>query len=951
LPGDVVVRSRLLSLLNRQAALTLVVAPAGYGKTTLVGTWITQLPMPAAWLSLDKEENDPLAFLAAMIAAVQTVFSGFGADILAALNAPHSSAFGDLMVSLCNELNLLTREFTLVLEDYHVVHTNLIHELLLYLVTYPPQAMHLVITARHDPPLPWRTRVRGDFCELRAADLNFTAEEARQFLANATDWPVGGEDVHALVEQAQGWITSLRLAALTIRRQGTETDQARLLNADFRNFSDYFNEEVLAELEPQVLAFLLRTSILELLSGPLCDFVDNTSSEESDDIAAGPPVRQGRGATLLRELEHAGVFTVALDDQGIWYRYHPLLRGVLRRRLEQTASPDEVAELYLRAAGWHEERNFLDEALTYTLSSGQIQHAVAFIQRRRHQLLDNFDWRRLERWLHQFPSAVISQHIELTLARMWINYWHYNMPDNDVELVRVEGMLSELPPDAPDVVAWRGEIATLRSHRCTQAGDAAGALAAANTALADVPPHRFYVSSTAMVQWAFACQMGGQWQQAQAGIQELENHTYTARDLARARTLQLLVYINLPAAKLNNIRLQMPQLLSLVTAREFKTSMAWAHYAWGCACYLQNQLGAAEEHFRAVVELADHAHAMSYTHSVIGLALVCQAQGRELEATSIVEDARRLLSARQQSYVLTVVNAFATELAARQGRREDALRWVTRESRQYVLDALPIALYYPMLGYARVLLAGGTVENLRDARTWLQRQTEVAVRTFNLLAQIQARVLEAAVCDAQGDREGAITALAYALTTAEQDNVLRPFVELAAQLAPLLEELDPSRLAEPPAEFMTSVRTAVAFEQERLVQSRTAQWTPPTTGDSLAADNPAASLFAAGYNGGQEPAGHNPAGSGSSKLAPPDPRPQAATGPEHDLSTLLTYREMDVLRLLEQRLTNKEIAHKLGITTETVRQHTVNLFRKLGVQNRRQAVVAAYRQHFFYTHP
>jgi LuxR family maltose regulon positive regulatory protein len=909
LPGDVVVRSRLLALLNRQASLTLVVAPAGYGKTTLVGTWITQLPMPAAWLSLDNKENDPLAFLAAVIAAVQTVFPDFGADILAALNAPHSSAFSDLMVWVCNELNTLTREFTLVLEDYHIVRTNLIHELLLNLVTYPPQAMHLVITARHDPPLPWRNRVRGDFCELRAADLSFTAEEARQFLANATDRPVGGEDVHALVEQSQGWITSLRLAALAIRRQGTETDQARLLNADFRNFNDYFSEEVLAELKPEVLAFLLRTSILELLSGPLCDFVDNTGSKESNDIAAGAPVRQGRGAALLRELEHAGVFTVALDDQGIWYRYHPLLRGVLRRRLEQTASPDEVAELYIRAAAWHEEHNFLDETLTYTLSSGQIQHAVAFIQRRRHQLLDNFEWRRLDRWLHQFPSAVISQHIELTIARMWINFWRYNMPDNDVELARVEAMLSELPPDAPDAVAWRGEIATLRSHRCALAGDAAGALAAANTALADVPPHRFYVRSTAMVHWALACQMGGQWQQAQAGIQELENHTYTARDLARARTLQLLAYINLPTAKLNNIRLQMPQLLPLVTAREFKTSTAWTQYCWGAACYLQNQLSAAEEHFRAVLELADHAHSVSYAHSVIGLALVCQAQGREVEAASIVDDARRLLSARQQSYVLTVVNAFAAELAARQGRREEALRWVMRASRQYVLDTYPLAMYYPMLGYARVLLAGGTVENLRDARTWLQRQIEVAVRTFNVLAQIQARVLEAALCDAQGDRAGAITALAHALTTAEQDNVLRPFVELAPQLAPLLEELAPTSLAEPAAEFMTSVRTAIAFEQEWLVQSPTA------------------------------------------RLAPPDPQPQAATGPEHDLSTLLTYREMDVLRLLEQRLTNKEIAHELGITTETVRQHTVNLFRKLGVQNRRQAVAAAHRLHFFDARP
>jgi LuxR family maltose regulon positive regulatory protein len=927
LPGDVVVRPRLVGRLNRLAALALIVAPAGYGKTTLVGSWLAQVQIPAAWLSLDEEDNDSFVFMAAVITAVQSIFPDFGAGILATLNAPHIGAFSELAVALCNELNTLTDEFALVLEDYHAIHEPRIHELLLNLVTYPPQAMRLVITTRHDPPLPWRTRIRGDLCELRAADLSFTEEEAGQFLTNATDQPVSDTEVRMLVEQSQGWVISLRLATLAVRRQRTGTNWANVLSTDVRNFDDYFNAEVLARLQPDVLTFLLRTSILELVSGQLCDFV---TGEETSTSADGVTLQQGRGATLLREFERAGAFTVALDDQGIWYRYHPLLRGVLRRQLEQAATHDEIAGLYLRAAHWHEEHHYLDEALLYFLGSGQLQHALAFVQRWRHQLLDNFEWRRLEQWLQQFPPSVVAQHIELTIARMWINFWRYNMPDNILELARVERMLAELPPDTLGLLGYRGEIASFRCQQYTYTGDTQDGLAAADEALANVSPHRFYVRSTTMAHWAMASQMAGQWQQAWDGISELEHDPYTPRDLAKARTLQLLAHINLPATNLDDTQQQMPQMLQLTMARKFRTSMAWAQYYWGCACYLQDDLDAAEKHFRSAIELADYAHAISYAYSAIGLAQVCQSQGREMEATDIVDEVRRVLLRRQQSFILTVVNTFSAELAASQGRVEEALRWVARESRQSVFNAFPAVHYHPMLGFVRVLLAGGTADNLREAQVWLQRQTELAVRIHNTLAQIQSATLEAALYDAQGNRARALTALQLALTLAEHGTVLRPFVDLAPQLAPLLEELDQVTLVAPAAEFAARVRTAVSFEQDSLARRRPERPVLSATGDRPAAARPGANTLAAGYNGGQGPAGHDT---------------------QYDLSTLLTYRETDVLRLLEQRLTNKEIAHKLGITTETVRQHTVNLFRKLGVKNRRQAVATAYRLHFFDARP
>ena len=210
-------RPRLLARLNRMAALSLVVAPAGYGKTTLVGAWLAQANMPSAWLSLDESDNDPALFLAALTTAMATIFPGFGGDIRGGINSPQGVPFADLAVLFINQLNDLDRAFILVLDDYHVIHAPRIHQLLVDLVTYPPRAMHLVLTTRHDPPLPWRVRTRSSLCELRAADLGFTEDEAAQFLARSSNRPLGPAATRTLVKQSQGWITSLRLTALAMR--------------------------------------------------------------------------------------------------------------------------------------------------------------------------------------------------------------------------------------------------------------------------------------------------------------------------------------------------------------------------------------------------------------------------------------------------------------------------------------------------------------------------------------------------------------------------------------------------------------------------------------------------------------------------------------------------------------------------------------------------------------
>ena len=317
LPEDVIARPRLLGRLNRMAALSLIVAPAGYGKTTLVSTWQAQTGLPSAWFSLDKRDNDPALFVAGLAAALATIFPGFDGSVLEALNSPHSVPYAELVVQIINRLNELSRDFILVLDDYHVIHQPAIHQLLVDLVSFPPLGQHLVLTARHDPPLPWRVRTQSSLCELRVGDLSFTDEEAAQFLAKACDRPVAHADAHQLVRLSQGWITSLRLMALAMRLDSPDAPWPAMESAGARDFGEYFNHEVLADVAPELVAFLVRTSILDVLSGPLCDYVAGTETVDSQPA----DLLQGRSsAEFLRELVSLGIFTEAMDDDGTWYR-------------------------------------------------------------------------------------------------------------------------------------------------------------------------------------------------------------------------------------------------------------------------------------------------------------------------------------------------------------------------------------------------------------------------------------------------------------------------------------------------------------------------------------------------------------------------------------------------------------------------------------------------------
>ncbi|MEO8971460.1 MAG: AAA family ATPase, partial [Ktedonobacteraceae bacterium] len=381
---NVVSRPRLIERLNEglHRKLTLIAAPAGFGKTTLVSAWVARCDRQVAWLSLDAGENDPTLFLTYLVAALQTIAPTIGEEVLGVLQSPQPPPTESMLTALLNEITTLPDHFVLVLDDYHVIDTKAVDQALTYLVEHLPPQMHLVIATREDPQLPLaRLRARSHLTELRAADLRFTASEASAFLSQVMGLSLSAEDIAALEDHTEGWIAGLQLAALSMQGHQDVSGFIQAFAGDHRYIVDYLVEEVLQRQPAPVRSFLLQTSILDRLNGPLCDAV--TSQEE--------------GNARLEALERGNFFVVPLDDRRHWYRYHHLFGDVLSAHL-LAEQPDQAATLHRRASAWYEQHGSANDAIRHALEAFDFERAAGLIElavpamRRSRQETTAFGW-------------------------------------------------------------------------------------------------------------------------------------------------------------------------------------------------------------------------------------------------------------------------------------------------------------------------------------------------------------------------------------------------------------------------------------------------------------------------------------------------------------------------------------------------------------------------------
>ena len=455
---NLVLRPRLVERLNEGLSsgrkLTLISAPAGFGKTTLVSEWVADCGRPVGWLSLDEGDTNPARFISYLITALQLIKTGIGERLLVALQSREQPQLEAVLTDLINEITSITDHFIIVLDDYHSVESKQVDQAVNFLIEYLPPQMHLIIASREDPSLPLaRLRARDQLTELRATDLRFSPTEAANFLNQVMGLSLSSEDVAALETRTEGWIAGLQMAALSIRGLLKTGDFIRSFTGSHRFVLDYLMEQVLERQTEEVQTFLLRTSILDRLCGPLCDALFIGSS--------------ALGQQTLEHLEHANLFIVPLDNDRCWYRYHHLFGDLLRKRLEQKLTSEGIAGLHIHASEWYEGNGLILEAFKHAAAANDIERTERLMENKEMPLHLPGVPTTILNWLESLPVSMLNSKPALWWKQAAMLMYNYQIIGVEEKLQAAEAALASKTPTNTETDEWTrnlvGKIAFARA--------------------------------------------------------------------------------------------------------------------------------------------------------------------------------------------------------------------------------------------------------------------------------------------------------------------------------------------------------------------------------------------------------------------------------------------------------------------------------------------------------
>lgn len=897
-------RLRLIKRLTAglHGKLTLIAAPAGFGKTTLISDWIQQKaeaaeslqPLPVAWLSLDEADSEPQRFLTYLVAALQTVWPTLGEGVLQGLQAPQPPPTETLLTILVNELIDQATPLLLVLDDYHLCATPALDQALTFLLDHLPPQVHLVITTREDPNLPLaRYRVRNQLTEVRADDLRFTPDEAAAFLNGVMGLTLSAAEVAALEARTEGWIAGLQLAALSMRGR---TDVASFITAfagNNRYIVDYLIEEVLQRQPAAIRTFLLQTSILDRLCAPLCDAV----------------TEQTNGRDLLAALERGNLFVIPLDDKRQWYRYHHLFAEMLRVHLRD-AQPEQAPILHRRASGWYEAHDLRADAIRHALAATDFARAADLIELAWPAMRKNRQEAAVLRWLTALPDTVVRRRPVLSVAYALALLDEGALAAAEQRLLDAEQWLdkattSRVVVDESQLRSLPAAIANARAYRAQALGAITNTITYARRALDLLPADDYYERGTAAALLGLAYWASGLLAAAHTSFADgLANLQRAGGSQIAIGGATILAEICSAQGHLYAAYHTYEQALQLAVSPAHPMPLATADLHRGISeIYLDwGDQAAAAQHLLRSKELGRQSGLQGDAWRW------CIAQARLMAAQGQVDQALSLLTEAEGLYYRTPIPdvrpiaAIKARLWVTQGRLTEALAWA-RTGGFSAADELSYLREYEQITFARLLLAQGqseptmsnqTASPLHNALTLLTRLLQAAETGARMGSQIEILLLQALALAAQGDYVAAHISLARALALAEPEGYVQIFVEQGAALLALLTELK-----------------AESGQQSAYLDKVLAAFGPP-------------------------PAPPLPLAPPSS---PPAPQPSALSLPP--LAEPLSERELALLRLFKTELTGPAIARELVIALSTVRTHTKNIYSKLNVNSRQAAVKRA----------
>jgi LuxR family transcriptional regulator, maltose regulon positive regulatory protein len=883
-----VLRPRLFEKLNRglNGNLILVSAAAGFGKTMLIRSWLEDLSrddrsvasFPTAWLTLDDIDSDLFVFLKYFIASIRSIFPDACRKSFDLTQAHQNPPIERMSSTLSNEIGVIKDDFILVLDDYHLIQGESVNKLIADLLTCSLENLHLVILSRKNPPLPLAAlRAIGLVTEIRSRDLRFTRDELESFFNLTLSVRLSETDLNLLENKTEGWVAAMHLYQLAVSNSISVRQSLNVLSISDANVSDYLTSEVLSRQLPAIHNFLLKTSILDRFSLPFCEAVIGT---------ADPAWRTG---DCLARIVKDDLFISSFGQKEEWFSYHHLFRELLRRKLAEEYSSAEIKEIHRSAAEWLIGNGYIEDALHHALSAKDIELTTRAVEVGLRDALNREDRLSLEQWQRLIPDDYFQQSPGLLMLKAWIALfeWQLDVISNVIE--QAETLLSDVSDDNPSdehVRIIKGQILTLRVQEAYFKNQPAQALALSRSAMEVIPHSWTYTRSAVFMYTGMSMFATGQGEQA---LQYLSNNFLdqgSGYEHFTLRRFMSLSFIHLNNGMLDQAQAVSDLLLTRAILSNLPVHIGWGHLLQGTVAYLKNDLVAAELHFKEIVDRRYISQLLSVRDGFTGLALVYQAKGMAAEAFHMV-DALIQIDLEQKGIESDQTCSLRARFWYLNFDMVKASRWADSFTKNPQPQPL-IWLEDPYLTKALILTSRGKEQEIKKAIRILDKLEVNAHKTCNTYYLVRILAQRALALSALGKNRDSQKDLRQALKLAEPGGMIRIFIDLGPTMGILLRRLTPKGVLD-------------GFIQKIL--------------DAFPKDN---------FLGVKE----------SSKIQ----MPQGEAPSRFELDRPLTSRELELLTLLREPISNKQIADRLSLSYATVKRYSINLYEKLGVNNRWDAV-------------
>lgn len=867
---DLVARPRLIARVieGLSRKLTLVCAPPGSGKTTLLLEWRSTpygQKVPLGWLTVDERDNDPNRFLSYLVAAFESVVPGAGDGVWSLLRSNQHFELDYLLIQLLNNLYGESKDFALVIDDYHVISNEYIHQGIDYLLAHLPDHVHLIITSRADPPLSLaRLRASGDLTEIRSEDLRFTRDEIVALLNEISGLNVAADAIAVLEERTEGWAAGIHLAALSIRDRDDATAFISTFSGEHRYVGDYLVEEVLQRQSEESQEFLLTTSVLDRFNAELC--AELTGRTDAQDV--------------IESLESRNLFVIALDDQRHWYRYHQLFGELLRQRLNQR-SPGATRRLDKRAAHWFAENGLEGEAIQYALRAEDWEYAAELVDAAASAMLNSGQIETLLQWLHSLPEDVRRQRPKLSAFCVWALLSSGRIAEVEEYVSEIEECAADAGRPSDERQLLRGVAAAGRASMAVHVHDYRRTIELADEALALLPEELPIARATTLYSRGFALGLTGRIKEAGESFIAATEYVHRTGSVP----FYLITRTALGQYRLHALRLREAEDIfrdSLKFAAHHGLEnwpyVGFIHICLGRVLYERGDTESAREETLRGIDLARNWSTMAFQiEGYFNLALMALADG-DLDATrSSLEGARELVPMTGRNPQHERVRAYCALIDLFAGNKWSARAWAAPYLED-VPDEFEVLWSWWPVYRAALRILGDTGDEV-EAQRVAEKLYRIASDSGWMWNALQMRVALARTAWQAGERERALVELEEALEIAEPEGVVQVFVLGGTAIREILNKL---RARSPRHDFIDLIETGFSGE------------TVPSSSQVTVVND---------------------------QLAEP-----------------LSEREMEVLQLIALGRTNAQIADELYVAVGTIKTHAHNIYGKLGVRSRTQAV-------------